>query len=69
MLITSLFIGLAIPFAVFLKDLKQENPNPDKSIRKNMISIIRYSIHDNKTLKRILIYSAILSTATLSMLW
>lgn len=67
MLVTAILVWLAIPFAIMLKDIKQDNPNPDKSLWQNLIGIIRYAIHDNKTLKRILIYSAALSTATLSM--
>ena len=69
MLVTAVLVAIAIPFTLMLKDIKQENPNPDKSLWKNLVDIIRHAIHDNKMLKRILIYSAVLSTATLSMVW
>lgn len=42
---------------------KQENP------RKNILRIVKYSIHDHKEIKWLILYGAVISTATLSMVW
>lgn len=67
-LVQSLVLLCAFLFAFTLKEPKiHEQLDKKKNPWKNILKIVKYSIHDHKEIKRLIMYSAVLATATLSM--
>lgn len=68
MFVQAIIVALAIPFALTLIDVHSEQQNPDINLRKKMWSVVTLALYGNKKLKWIIIYTSILSTATLIMI-
>lgn len=59
---------VALPLPYFLYEVKHHRTQIKGHLR-NMLRIINYSVRENKQIKWLIIYSAILSTTTLNFIW
>lgn len=60
---------LAIPFAFTLVEPKRHVPDPSAGNIKAMIKILKYSLNDHLEVKWLILYSSLISTATLTATW
>lgn len=67
--ISWLLVACSVPFVLYLYEEKTIHQSNDKNLWKDMRSIIRLSLHENAHLKRIIIYTGLLSSSTLAMVW
>jgi MFS family permease len=61
--------ALAIPFALSLIEPKRHKPQHPEGNFAKILKIVKYSMHDHREIKWLIIYSALVSASTLTMVW